>query len=651
MTTDQPNPLPPARPEPDEDAAALRARVEALERANADLEKTVALQDLRVTCIQEISATLGSTLSLDETLNIIMEKVTILMDADRSTLFLIDRDANALWSKVIQGDQINEIRLQVGEGIAGWVAETGQSINIKDAYRDRRFNSDVDLRTGYQTRSILCQPIRNNTRQIIGVIQVLNSRRGSFTTEDENLLSALASQAAVVVENSMLYLSMVDKNLELTETQIKLKKKIAEVDLLYTIQRELAGARDLPDLAHAVARKTLEIIPAQLCAVGVVENDHLRMFTLDTTRPGASAADLPMDIRRVTRARGVIGSVVGSGQQARLNAAAEASAAVGPAIALIAPAIQVQHVIAVPFFAQDRCIGAIKLINRLDQPYGPVVAEGFSDDDVKLLSLLGGQIDGAIDATISREREEKANRLATIGQMLSSVIHDFKTPVTIISGYVQLMTRQDDAALRKEYAEAVLSQFDQLNKMTRELLAFARGESTVLLRKVFMHKFAAELDELLRRDLGSHGIELTMDVRYRKAAKMDDAKLKRAIFNLARNAADAMPNGGAFEITIDSDGDDVLMAFADTGSGIPESIQDALFDSFVTQGKAEGTGLGLAIVKKIVEEHNGTITFTTKAGVGTTFVIRFPLDQETPRTAPAPSNANTAATATTSQAA
>jgi signal transduction histidine kinase len=172
----------------------------------------------------------------------------------------------------------------------------------------------------------------------------------------------------------------------------------------------------------------------------------------------------------------------------------------------------------------------------------------------------------------------------------------------------------------------VLNQFDQLNKMTKEILAFARGESSILLRKIFLTKFADELRELLAQELTDKNIKLRIDASFRGAMKMDDVKMKRAIFNLARNAAEAMPGGGDFSINIDREGDDVQFSFTDTGGGIPETIRESVFDSFVTQGKKEGTGLGLAIVKKIVEQHEGSISFTSAVGQGTTFVIRIPIE-------------------------
>ena len=96
------------------------------------------------------------------------------------------------------------------------------------------------------------------------------------------------------------------------------------------------------------------------------------------------------------------------------------------------------------------------------------------------------------------------------------------------------------------------------------------------------------------------------------------------ILNLARNAIDAMPEGGRFTLTVDREGDEVIFRAADTGQGILPGVAERMFESFVTAGKKNGTGLGLAIVKKIVDEHGGNITFKTKPGKGTTFEVRFP---------------------------
>jgi signal transduction histidine kinase len=614
-----------AHPQERPDARAW-AEVERLLTEVERLRSESARHETRIACMEEIGVAMGSTLSLDDLLHVIMEKVTILMEADRSTLFLVDD--GYLWSKIIQGNQTSEIRLKVGEGIAGWVAQTGKSVNIRDAYRDHRFNAEVDVRTGYQTRSILCQPIRNLRREIIGVVQVLNRKSGYFSVDDEHLLSALAAQAAVSIENSKLYLSVVSKNLELMETHERLKKKIAEVDMLFDLQRSISQAADLRQVVELVARKALGLVRAEWCVVTLEEHGHLRRFALRRGRAGEAVSEQALPLVGTLSAR------VMAAHDALVEQAEDGPGLIyAPGDALLP---RVESVLAVPLWAEDRCIGTLELLNKQwlptlqDGEPGEFLVRraGFDEDDAKLVTLLGGQIEGPLATFVDRERRVKAERLETIGQLLSGVIHDFKTPMAIVSGYVQLISQQDDPQVRREYAGSILKQLDQLNQMTRELLAFARGDAKLLLRKVFVHKLADELKEQLGREMADRGIAFTIRNRYGGAARVDEVKIKRAIFNLARNAIEAMPQGGAFDVDIAREGDDVVFRLTDTGPGIPPEIRGNLFESFVTRGKVGGTGLGLAIVKKIAEDHRGAVSFETETGKGTTFLFRVPIGAE-----------------------
>ena len=110
------------------------------------LEAALQREQKKVALVQEVSRALSETGDLDALLTLIMAKVTELMDADRSTLYLVTEDGRWLWSKVVQGDERVEIRLEVGEGIAGWVAETREIVNIPDAYADPRFQPAVGLK-------------------------------------------------------------------------------------------------------------------------------------------------------------------------------------------------------------------------------------------------------------------------------------------------------------------------------------------------------------------------------------------------------------------------------------------------------------------------------------------------------------------------
>ena len=176
-----------------------------MQRGEAMNPQLLATRVEKLTALLEVGKAMASERNLDRLLPLILGEVTKVMEAERSSLFLVDREKNELWSKIAQGLEVREIRLKIGMGISGYVAQTGKVVNIPDAYADSRFNQETDRRTGYRTRSILCTPMQNKLNEVIGVLQVLNKRDGVFTAEDEELLLAFSSQAAVAIENAILY--------------------------------------------------------------------------------------------------------------------------------------------------------------------------------------------------------------------------------------------------------------------------------------------------------------------------------------------------------------------------------------------------------------------------------------------------------------
>ena len=598
-----------------------RAQLEALLLGQAELARR---QETKFHHMMELGSALGTDLHIDELLHKIVEKTSALMDAERSSLFVVDEDSQELWSKVVQGHLNIEIRLQMGQGVAGWVALTGKSLNIRDAYKDPRFNPKVDEDTGYQTRNILCQPIRNQDGDIIGVIQVLNRRQGNFSDEDEYLLSAIASQAAIALEKSKLYMAVVEQNMQLIEIKDKLEGKLDELDMLYELERLVSSAASVEELVERLFGRLLSLVHAA-CAVLTLR--HKRGYQLHgVTDRGEWRVQLERWQRALAHPHALAAEVLRSGTlvQRRLDddqdpqPLLEAQALLG---------LELENALIVPLQAEDELLGVLEVYNTIN--HDDEDALGFTRDDIKLVCAVASQLAASILARQRRQEEQKNERLASIGQMLSGVLHDFKNPMAIISGYVQFMARADDPEKRREFAQNILRQLEQLNQMTRELLSFARGDQTLLLRKVFMHQLMDEVEELLRPELESRGVELLITLEYRNDARVDQVKLKRAILNLARNAAEAMaPQGGgrfAIHVSQDADAKQLVLALSDTGPGIPPEIQDTLFESFVTQGKKDGTGLGLAIVQKIVQEHEGQISFTTQPGQGTTFTIRLPM--------------------------
>ncbi|MEW6410037.1 MAG: GAF domain-containing SpoIIE family protein phosphatase, partial [Nitrospirota bacterium] len=182
------------------------------------------------------SKIINSSLDLAEILSRIMNLTTELLDADRSTLYLIDKEKGELWSIVAQGlDQI-EIRLPLNQGIAGHVATNLKTLNVKDAYELPFFNREFDKKSNYRTKSVLCIPMINKEDKAVGVMQVLNKKHGDFIPDDEEFLYALSDHAVIAIENAIMHKDLIAK-----------KKLEEELLIAHKIQKSI-----LPDTVPSV---------------------------------------------------------------------------------------------------------------------------------------------------------------------------------------------------------------------------------------------------------------------------------------------------------------------------------------------------------------------------------------------------------------
>jgi len=580
----------------------------------------------KVRALEDIGVALGSTLDLNELLALVVNRVSQVVDADRSTLYLIDEASNEIWSKVAQGEQVVEIRLRLGDGLAGWVAQSGKSLNIKDAYLDARFDPAWDKQTGYRTCSIMCVPMKNHHGRTLGVIQVLNKRDGYFTVEDESLLSALASQAAVCVENSKLFLSVVGKNMELLETKNQLERKVRELDVLVEMANVAATAGKLDELLEGVLSRTMLAIDAEAASI-LLSDEHTGDLRFRCAMGGAPEAVKRV---RIKAGEGICGWVALNGEPQIVNDvhrdrrhSRELENDIG---------YHPRSVLCVPLRWEDG-VGALELLNKSGGE------ADFTEDDLKLAAVIAGQVSSAIGLARSRERREREERLSTIGQLLSGVLHDLKTPITVISGALQLLVSERDETKRQHLADRVVRQVGVINSLIRETLAFARGETSLWVRKVYLHKFFGDLQEQFAQEFRARGMTVKLDLQDRGVAHFDQHKLQRAIHNLARNAAEALGGKpGTLTLSTERRAADgaLLIRVTDDGPGISEEIRGRLFESFATYGKVGGTGLGLAIVRKIVQDHGGTIDVESVPGQ-TTFTIALPdgapTDKDSPPTA------------------
>ncbi|MFZ5892263.1 MAG: GAF domain-containing protein [Myxococcota bacterium] len=568
--------------------------------------------------LREVGIALGSTLDLDDLLELILEKLTLLVDADRATLYLLDESKRELVSRLVVGGEVRSVRMKVGHGLAGAVAATGKPIRVRDASRDPRFERDWDLLIGYRTTSMLAAPLKNHLGRTIGVIQVLNKTTGDeFTDADEAILTALSTQAAVAIDNSRLFLSLIQKNKQLSDTTDQLERRLRDLSLLFELERATARATSFDELVRAALDRITSACDARAAALSLAteETGDLVAYLIDREHHN--------ELLRigVKSGEGALGHVMTSGTELLLTAAGDDKR--------LSPRVEgrfsfrVESLLAAPLDGEAEPIGAIAL-------YNPEGARPFDAEDQAMLRLVAANVSTAVRLFTSNAAREREERLTSIGRLLSQVIHDFKSPMTVISGCVQLMAETDDRAKRQAYSEEILKQFDVLGAMQREVLEFARGERSTFVRRVYMRKFMGDLAKQISLEIEGKPIELEVDVDSKLVARFDEGRVARAIHNLARNAIEAMgDDGGRLSISARIERGNLTIRVADTGPGVPKEIEGRLFESFVTAGKKDGTGLGLAIVKKIAEEHGGSVSVRSSPR-GATFVLSLPQVSERP---------------------
>jgi signal transduction histidine kinase len=582
----------------------------------AGLRSELAREQGKLRALQDIGQALGNTLDVEELVNVLLTRVSRIMDSERSTLFVVDESNGELWTRFSHSGHSHEIRLKPGQGLSGWAAKWGRTVNVKDAYQDVRFDAEWDKRTGFRTRSTLCVPVRNHSGNTIGVLQVLNKRSGYFTLDDEGMLSALAGQVGVSLENSKLFLSVVAKNMELLETKDQLEQKVRELDVLFEIAQVSASAPRLDDLLEGVLARAMRAIDAEAGSI----------LLTDPRTGGLSfrcaIGGVPDAVKRLRIGpdEGICGWVAAHGRPQVVNdVTKDERHATGIANQV---GYYPRSVLCVPLALEDGA-GVIELLNKSQG------RADFTQDDLKLASVIAGHVATAIGLAQSRERREREERLTTIGQLLSGLVHDLRGPMTVISGYARYLRDEPDSGRREEQSAAILRQVDAINSMAREILAFARGEENLLVRKVYLKPFFNELADTLRVELEGSGIELSLQVDDRGVAYFDQHKIRRAVHNLVRNAVQAIsPETGHITLGVSRRESDhaLILSCADDGPGVSDEIRERMFESFTSHGKPEGTGLGLAIVHKVAADHGGTVDVVSRPGE-TVFTLALPQER------------------------
>jgi len=292
-----------------------------------------------------------------------------------------------------------------------------------------------------------------------------------------------------------------------------------------------------------------------------------------------------------------------------------------------------RSILATPIRRRQALLGVLEVINKR----GELV---FSEADARLLEIVAGQAAIAIDNARLLERTLQHARLSTVGKMASGIIHDFKTPLSLIQGFAELLS--DPATPveeRQEYSKLIQGEVQGFLTSAQGLLDFARGEVGLNLEEVQIDEWLDSIADVIRKNLAGADIQLQTEYEYKGQVWIDREQMRRVVMNMVSNSRDAMPDGGSFTISTARKGENWQLELHDTGSGIPAEQRSKIFDLFATFGKKNGTGLGLAMVMDIVQGHGGSVRVEScvvgengSMVSGTSFIISAPISQPAPGT-------------------
>ncbi len=272
----------------------------------------------------------------------------------------------------------------------------------------------------------------------------------------------------------------------------------------------------------------------------------------------------------------------------------------------------------------DRLVKATEAIGRgeLDQSMGALSTDDEFGKLATSFKTMQSRLKETQDELIMKER------LSLVGQMASSIVHDFRGPLTAMGVGLELLKNEELAGRKRhELHGQIQTAMERMNVMMQELLDYSRGEIKLNFSPVPVAAFVEGVVEVMRPYLESKGITFTVLCEDSGEAMIDRDRLHRALLDIIHNAEDATSAGGTITFNVSRQDESLTFSIHDTGQGIPESIKDRIFEPFVTLGKAKGTGLGLAVVKKIVDQHGGRVWFESVMDSGATFYVMIPTDR------------------------
>lgn len=590
----------------------------------ARLFREIETRARQLATLNDISKELSSTLELENLLERIMKSAVDILGVEAGSLFLITEDSGDLVFRVVEGGAQNLVgtRIPSGKGIVGEAANSGHPVIVNNVLQDKRWFSNVDRETAFQTQSLLAVPLRIQDRSI-GVIEVINKQDMTpFGEEDAALLMTFAAQAAVAIENARLY----------EATDAELSERVDELQNLQRIDRELNRTLRFDRVIRITLDWALRTTGASVGAIAMInaENTGIEIIASAGYPPDLmeahKEAPLPKD-------KGIVGRVLLSGKP-DFSTNLESDADYVP-------------------LADHKGVSQITVpILRANQPIGVLVLESdisglLTTQDFDFVQRLVEHAAVAIENARLVQEIENANRAKT--EFISFVSHELKNPMTSIRGYTDLLKSGQVGTItdmQAQFLSTIKANVDRMTRLVSDLADVARIESGHLKLEMSPISVDAVIEETLR-GLQGQIEEKTQQLIVEAAESLppifaDHTRMVQVLTNLVSNAHKYTPDGGQIwvgarlEAITNAETNQTQQVVhhwvRDTGIGMaPEDLEKLFTKFFRTQrGKdmAQGTGLGLNITRSLVERHNGVIWVESDVGAGTTFHYTVPVATE-----------------------
>ncbi|MDP6752857.1 MAG: GAF domain-containing protein [Verrucomicrobiota bacterium] len=567
----------------------------------------LAIQPDQLQRLYRVGKVIHSALDQQEALGLIVREAVGLVGATTGSVVLINPTDSLLEIQAAHGlpDGSSQLKLRVGEGITGWVAQQGKPALVPDVREDARYVQIHD-----HTRSELAVPLEINGI-VRGVVNVDSDQLDAFSETDLALLTELASQAATVIHNAFLY------------ERSRIRADLFESFI--AVGQAINSAVDLDDALAAITREACSLMNACTSALQLLDESGDRLALVASHGAGEAYLNKP----DVVVSDSFLGSVVHRMKPLQIENIQISNAYQQQNMAREEGVVAL---LSVPLVFGGDTTGTLNIYKA--------EAYVFSNDEIQIAMALAELSAIAIEKARLLERivesEEllrQNEKLSALGLLAGEVAHEIRNPLTVLKMLYHSLGLEfpaDDP--RAEDVRIMGEKMDHLNTIVEQVLTFARNAEPQL-QPTEINKLIDDLRLLVRRKSAQQNVELEIRLAKRlPQVKADGPQLSQVFLNLTLNALEAMPDGGRLTIETRAihlpksapEPTHIRIEFTDSGCGMDAETRERAFTSLLHTSKPGGSGLGLAIVGRIVESHGGRIKIKP-SGSGTTFSILLPL--------------------------